>query len=287
MPFPTSLWTGKVTATVAINGQGVVSCTFEGDLVLEISLGPPLQGENLPGTDAYPAMTNRIEGGLQGTFNGTATPGAERSQGSGIVAYYIVGIYDPVTHTISINTTTTGIKATGTYVSPSNSSAIAISEGMTGSSGPVFLPGVATDSSIVSLGETSTDPDNLLSNCLPNAPNASQPIVLDLQKSGVQTIVQTDQNWMGSVATTWNFTLDAHQIEVEIDPSELDPTANNPSATLTVTVTSNRQPGKSETVSLQLCTYIGGMLNDATHAPDGHLHDQRTDMCDHSSRPAG
>ena len=240
MPFPTSLWTGKVTATVAINGQGVVSCTFEGDLVLEISLGPPLQGENLPGTDAYPAMTNRIEGGLQGTFNGTATPGAERSQGSGIVAYYIVGIYDPVTHTISINTTTTGIKATGTYVSPSNSSAIAISEGMTGSSGPVFLPGVATDSSIVSLGETSTDPDNLLSNCLPNAPNASQPIVLDLQKSGVQTIVQTDQNWMGSVATTWNFTLDAHQIEVEIDPSELDPTANNPSATLTCLLYTSR-----------------------------------------------
>jgi hypothetical protein len=284
MPFPKSFWTGKVNATASISG--VMSSSFQGDLNLEISLGPALQGENLSGSAAFPASTNKIGGSITGNFNGNVTSGDQSSQGSGTVNYVIGGTYDPKTHKISINTAVVGMQATGQHASPSGASAVSINIGT-----PVAVLGTAPNAPPppMSIGTTASDPNNWVSDCAPGAPNASQPITLDLQQSGTQTIVQTFQDsiGLGLRTTTWNITLDPHQVTVEIDPTELDPTTKSPQATLTVTVSSNGQPAKMESVNLQICTYLGGMSDDDTHAPDGHLHDQRTDMCDHSSRPAG
>jgi hypothetical protein len=283
MPLPTSFWSGTVSASVSIDG--VLQSSFQGKLQFAIYLGPPLQNQQLPISAIFPAETNKIGGSMQGTFSGTVTGTDQSSQGSGTVDLFVGGTYDPTAHKVSLSTAVMGMQATGTHTNGSQTSSVSIN---VGGQPPVgTIPTAAPPP--ISPGSTDSDPNNYVFDCAPGAPNPSEPITLDLQQTGSQTLVLTYQDTvdLGLRTTTWNITLDPRDIDVEITPTSIDPTTDGPQATLTVTVTTKGSPATMETINLQICTYIGGQQDDDTHAPDGHLHDQRTVMCDYSSRPTG
>lgn len=90
MPYPTSFWTGKLSISESVPA-GVLTCTIEGDLKLEISLGPPLQGQVLAGSAAIAAelashglaTIDTVAGTIVGTYNSKVISGDETTVGSG------------------------------------------------------------------------------------------------------------------------------------------------------------------------------------------------------------
>ncbi len=296
---PSSFWTGKVTADVSVGALGG-SSTLQGDL--DISILP--EGLPLPaaltqasaesssgGTSAGPPpppppTLPTVFGTLTATFSARWSNDGASAQGSGTMYYGVGGTYDPNAHAVSLTLATTGIQLTGTLTRQDGTTqSLALSTG--GSLGPLGTPDIP-GSSPAPLPQVGGD-DGQLSFCLPAATSNQQPITLNLQVSGGQAITQNsqgDDSYHASRTVHWSYTLDPHQITVDISPNQLDPT-QDPSATLTVTVTSNGQPSKMETVNLEICTYIGGTSDDDIHAPDGHTHDSRGDMCDRTSRPTG
>jgi len=70
-----------------------------------------------------------------------------------------------------------------------------------------------------------------------------------------------------------------YKLAVDLNPSELDPIAQNPNSTATVTMTIGGLPARDEVVDIKACTKV-----DPDN--DGHTHDRRADPCD-NTRPAG
>lgn len=298
---PSSFWTGKVTAVVSVGTLGG-SSTLQGDLNIEIfpeglplpaSMAPAPAAPSPGGTSAGPpnsppAPIPTVFGTLIAKFSARVSNATVSAQGSGTVSYAVGGTYDPNAHTVSFTLATTGIQLTGTVTQQGGSSQ-AVSLNVGGSLetlGTPNLPGSSPPAIGLSDSGNATD----LVFCVPAASTDQQMITLDLQASGSQAIIQNSQGndaYHASRSVHWSCTLDPHQITVDMDTTQLDPT-QSPSATLTVTVESNGQPSKMETVNLEICTYIGGTKDDDTHAPDGHTHDEDgRDICDRTSRPAG
>jgi hypothetical protein len=298
----TSFWTGKVTADVSVGALGGFG-TLQGDLNIEIlPEGYPLPGavsqasaELSPGGTSAgpppppPPTIPTVFGTLTVTFSAHWSNDGASAQGSGTVYYGVGGTYDPNAHTVSLTLATTGIQLTGAETRQDGSTqSLSLSGG--GSLETLGTPNLPVPGSNPSLPQSGGN-DGQLSACLPASTSNQQPITLNLQLSGSQVITQNaqgDDSYHASRTVRWIFTLAPHQVQVNIDPPQLDPT-QDPSATLTVTVTSNGQPSKMETVSIEICTYIGGTNNDDSHAPDGHMHDgdDRDDMCDRSTRTTG
>ena len=305
--YPTSHWTGKVNATVDVSDPNFTSsCTFQGDFDFEIHLPPTMPGTGSsqgtpPSPSAFkadvmadisagkaPIVPNTMAGSINGSFSSTInrSSGQDVTQGSGMYEIFFAGTYDPNAHTVSFGTTGTGIQATGSETVSSAFSVqtipVSINGGEQEDLDPVNQPvPQMTSPPWQDAGGPFGTFD--LGNSLPSTPQNST-IALDLQGADVQTassVVPDSTGGSGTRTTTWIFTFDPHLVTVQVTPgTPLDPTDTSPSATLTITVTLNKQPAIQECISVNVCTYL------AADSGDGHTHDTGRQMCDRT-RPVG
>ena len=309
----TSCWTGTVKATVSIGGKNSLQCTFQGTFNIVIFLGglPPAMNRTPP--PPSPAPPNTLGGTIKGAFTANINVGGGQDvvNGSGNADLFIGGYgspqYDPMTHTIQFAVTMTGGQATGTEAlaggAPKPFStdlggylgdfAKVIQQPTSGAAGLDQSP----EASFVSGSVVDTGGPNgpfYISDAIPiTAGGVPASIVLDLQKSGAQTVVQTDDGaTLGPRTTTWMFTLDPYAIQVELDQAELDPTVVPTSAQLTVTVKNTGQNpagannAAGTNVSIDVLTQAGGVPGPDPPQNDGHIHDAGRNPSDRS-RPTG
>jgi len=295
-----SKWTGTFSVSITTSGELTGSATYQGDLNFTV-YNLQTAGYTAAGVGSQvnvqvsqPSFRFNVLGSFRSTFTSNAVvpshpnPGGGQfigpsQTGSGSAVGDIQGSYDPSSNKVTLTNWITILKqASGSYADLDQGGKLtsySVNNAVTAIDSPPEAYEIAGE-------EFAPDSPGVLKPvAFFHGDSLQPPIVLDLNNLGTQQgqVVQTvSAPWDYTQTGNFQFNLvpPKYTIDVEFDPTDLDPTMD-PTSTMTVTVTENGQPSQNRDVDITVCTEIGG-------GSDGHIHDplNRGDKCD-DSRPPG
>jgi hypothetical protein len=216
-----SVWTGRVTGTVVVDGSNSLSSSFDGSFGFTIYLSDSHESVL---TENQSIPSNTVAGKMSGGFNQEHSSPDQDISGNGLVSYFLGGMYDRSSETVRIRLRPAGMEASGKQNfkgDPSNHIAPAVAplsvNWNTGRRSPMddWYGDIPKETIVLEAPKMPAihpgrDGDASLLHGVPQTGDSvEESIMLDLRNPNPQTIVYTaeDERLHSVRTTTWTFTL--------------------------------------------------------------------------------